>query len=171
MIGTHGTGKTTYADQLYRKLTRLFPNEKISLISDIARQCPFPVNRQTCIEAQLWIFHKHILMEIEAVDKSEYIICDRTVLDNLAYAEAADLRDVVDACLPMALWWMERYTQIFLFPPAPGRLVEDGFRDTNPAFQSEIHNILTDWVRIYDIPVNIKRVDICNHPYKNHMRV
>ncbi|MBW1702817.1 MAG: AAA family ATPase [Deltaproteobacteria bacterium] len=153
LIGTHGTGKTTYANHIYRKLTGLFPDNTIALVSGIARQCPLPVNRQTSEAAQLWIFHHHIQREIEAKDEAEaeYIICDRTVLDNLAYAEAAGLSDVVDACFPMALWWLEKYTELVWFSPVPGRLTEDGFRDTNPVFQLEIHNILADWIQSFDI--------------------
>jgi len=151
LIGTHGTGKTTYANLMVKELAR-HPERDITLISGIARQCPFPVNKQTSEAAQLWIWHKHILVEIEALKTSQYIICDRTAIDILAYAEAAGLSDVVDAYLPIALWWLERYTELIWFQPVPGRLVDDGFRDTDPAFQLEIHNILADWISSFDIP-------------------
>lgn len=154
LIGTHGTGKTTYANRLVMELARQYPKRDITLISGIARQCPFPLNKKTSEAAQLWIFCKHMLLEIEALDKSPCIVCDRTALDILAYAEAAGLTDVVDAYLPIALWWLERYTELVWFPPVPGRLVDDGFRDTDPGFQLEIHNILADWIYSYDIPVN-----------------
>jgi len=47
LIGTHGTGKTTYANRLIKELARQYPERDIALISGIARQCPFPVNKKT----------------------------------------------------------------------------------------------------------------------------
>jgi len=152
LMGTHGTGKTTYAKRLMKQTFR--HTTLIRMISEVARSCPYPVNQTTSEEAQLWIFHRQMLEEIEAqADPSRFIICDRTVLDSLAYAEHAGLADVVDACMPMALNWIERYTQILWFRPVPGRLVEDGFRDTDPDFQKSIDRIFATWIHDYHIPV------------------
>ena len=150
LMGTHGTGKTTYGKRIMRQMAHC----ACLMISEVARSCPYPVNQTTSEEAQLWIFHRQMLEEIEAqADPSRFIICDRTILDSLAYAEHAGLSDVVDACMPMALNWLERYTQILWFRPVPGRLVEDGFRDTDPDFQKSIDSILETWIHVYHIPV------------------
>lgn len=154
LMGTHGTGKSTYARQLWAWAQEQCPGQGVALVNEVARRCPYPVNRGTSAEAQLWIFNIQMANEIEAIGNAEYVICDRTVLDGLAYAEAADLLDVVDACMPMALMWMERYSHILWFRPQPGRLVEDGFRDVDPNFQIQIDNILKAWINLHQIPVH-----------------
>ena len=156
LMGAHGTGKSTYARGLIAQLTSHHPNllrKHILTISEVARRCPYAVNQTTSEAAQLWIFHQQMVEEIEAIAHSQVIICDRTILDSLAYAEHAGLSDVVDACMPMALMWLEKYTHILWFRPVPGRLVADGFRDTDPHFQKAIDRIFEAWVQAYHIPV------------------
>jgi hypothetical protein len=167
LMGTHGTGKSTYAQALLASAQDIFYGEGcVAIINEVARSCPYPVNRETTEEAQLWIFTKQMQKELEALCKAEYIICDRTILDGLAYAEAAGLTDMVDAFLPPALMWMERYTHIYWFRPVAGRLVADGFRDTDPAFQTEIDSILSYWVKAYHIPVK-EFIPCCGPPLDN----
>ena len=151
LMGTHGTGKSTLARALFNEQKHITP--RITTITEVARLCPYSINQHTSQEAQLWIFHTQLARELEAMHQYDFIICDRTILDSLAYAEHAGLSDVVDACMPMALNWLERYTQILWFRPVPGRLVEDGFRDTDPDFQKSIDSILETWIHVYHIPV------------------
>lgn len=152
LMGTHGTGKSTFARALWAMAQEANHGISVAMIKEIARKCPLPVNRKTSELAQLWIFHRQMWEELAALGRgANWVICDRTALDSLAYAEAAGLDEVVDACLPEALEWMDRYTDIYWFRPVPGRLVEDGFRDTDPAFQAEIDNILEGWVQAYGI--------------------
>jgi len=152
LMGTHGTGKSTYSRKLWAWAQKEFGGG-VSLIKEVARRCEYPVNKETSAEAQLWIFTTQMAEELAAMRRAEVVICDRTVLDGLAYSEAAGLTDVVDACLPMALMWIERYSEIYWFRPVKGRLVADGFRDTDPKFQAEIDMILADWIITYHLKV------------------
>jgi hypothetical protein len=163
LMGTHGTGKSTYSRKLWTWAQEEF-GVVVSLIKEVARRCPYTINKDTSAEAQLWIFTTQMAEELAAIRRAEVVICDRTVLDGLAYSEAAGFTDVVDACLPMALMWMERYSEVYWFRPVKGRLVDDGFRDTDPKFQAEIDGILAVWIAAYHIPV--LEVPSCDAPWQ-----
>jgi len=150
-MGTHGTGKSTYAKRLFNQVKHTTPFPGI--VSEVARSCPYTINQHTSREAQLWIFNSQMMAELEAMRFYHFLICDRTILDSLVYAEHAGLSDVVDACMPTALMWLENYTQLLWFRPAPERLVADGFRDTDPKFQKSIDNVFASFIRAYHIPV------------------
>lgn len=147
IMGAHGVGKTTFAHNLAESL-------KGGLVEGTARECPWPVNRATTEESQQWIFHRQILRELEAEAEFDFVICDRTVLDGMAYAEVAGFKDLVMTHLTATLDWMRTYTFLyFMRPGGPGRLVDDGFRDTDPGFQAEVDGALGNWVKVYGLEV------------------
>ncbi len=151
IMGTHGTGKTTYAFQLAYILKKDSGSD-VCIIDEVARKCPYPINGNTTAIAQRWIFHMQFLHEIEAERLHDIVICDRTVLDNMAYAKRAGFSFLVDAYLPIAIDWMNTYDKIiFLCPSFP--LVDDGVRDIDPIFQEDIDTILAGWIQEYSIPI------------------
>lgn len=153
LMGTHSAGKTHYAKKLIPQLSSANDLNPPHIISEVARQCPYSVNKNATESGQLWIFHMQLVKELEAILNYNFVICDRTVLDSLIYAEHAGLSDVVDACLPMALHWMDQYTQLLWFRPKHGILVPDGFRDTDPQFQKDIDLIFESFIIAFQIPV------------------
>lgn len=150
IMGTHGTGKTTFARDLAKSLGR---HENVKVVSGIARSCPFGINQETTEDSQRWIYHKHMLAELRAAAAAEIVICDRTVLDSLVYAAVAGLKDVVDDYLPAALRWMGTYDEIYWLRPVDGRLVADGRRDVDPVFQATVDAAFGAWIIRYQIPV------------------
>jgi broad-specificity NMP kinase len=83
LIGTHGVGKTTLAFETCSLLKKA--NYNVDLVTEIARQSPFPVNAATTLEGQLWILHAQVAAELEAAQRAPHVICDRAVLDNYCY--------------------------------------------------------------------------------------
>jgi len=83
LIGTHGVGKTTLAYETCSLLKKSGAN--VELVTEVARQSPFPVNEATTLEGQLWILHAQIAAELEAARRAPQVICDRAVLDNYCY--------------------------------------------------------------------------------------
>lgn len=151
ILGSHGTGKTTLAYNLAAKHKNENPGLKVGFLSEVVRMCPFSINHDSTIASQLWIYHKQLIEEIELTERSDILICDRTILDNLAYSRnMAKTRDVqfekiIDACFDQALKWMSTYDTIyFLRPSSP--IVADGVRIDDVVFQKEIDNILARWV-------------------------
>jgi len=160
IMGAHGTGKTTLLNDLAVKQACYLQGGdglKVARVSEVARRCPYPVNRDTSEPAQAWIFHAQIMAELQARTQGDVVLCDRTVFDSLAYAEAAGFKDLVKACMPEALRHAETYYyQIIFCRPTHGFLVDDGFRDTDPAFQVDIDKILGEWVYTYDLNVTAR---------------
>jgi len=100
-MGTHGTGKTTRARAMAAQLKAKDPAKRLTLLSDVARSCPLPVNEKTSDLARRWIFHRQMTREVECVAQNDIVVCDRTILD-MAYARRAGF-DFVEIYLPVAL--------------------------------------------------------------------
>ena len=153
VMGTHGAGKTTCVKAMANRIVK---GKTVGILEEVARRCPFPVNQKTSVEAQRWIYHKQMVEEIELAAMHNFLICDRTLLDSVAYAQRAGFKEFVDEHLYSAVDWLKTYD--FLCWIRPERLPEDdGFRDTDPFFQSEIDIIFQNWIKQFGI-----NVQICN---------
>ncbi len=149
MCGAHSTGKTTAVRALADQMEKRFPEIKVAVVTEVARGCPWPVNENSTAEAQRWIFHRQIAGELEAVATgARVVICDRSVLDNLAYAfvrwNSVDGQGPWD-WLPSYLSlfsesWLTSYSRIWFFSPSGEPVCDDGFRSTSRAFQMRVHD-------------------------------
>src|SRR5258706_4357439 len=83
LVGTHGVNKTTIAYELAGVLKR--KGRTVELLTEIARECPFPLNEQATREAYQWIIARQVQLEIEKSPRADVLVCDRSVLDNFAY--------------------------------------------------------------------------------------
>jgi thymidylate kinase len=152
LIGTHGVGKTTLCYEVAAQLKRLDWN--VELVTEVARDCPLPINRETTLDAQQWILHTQCAREIArqrsarvaAPAHHAIVVCDRSVLDNYAYLVCALGRQTdLD---PWLRNWCRTYTRLFKVPvwkpPA-----FDGTRDTGLEFQREVDEtieaLIADW--------------------------
>lgn len=138
LIGTHGVGKTTLAYELCSLLKKADHN--VELVTEVARQSPFPVNAATTLEGQLWILHAQIAAELDASRRAPHVICDRAVLDNYCYlVNKFGRQPQLESWLA---WWMDTYTLLVGVPPIENDIPRDGFRSEDRAFQERIHNLL-----------------------------
>ena len=92
--GAHGTGKTSFISILEKELK----NKSITYktVGGIASLCPLPILRSHTIESTLWIATKGILEEIEAENKCQVVLVDRSILDCWAYFKAAGQNDSIN---------------------------------------------------------------------------
>jgi len=132
-IGTHGVGKTTLCYETAAALKKR--DLSVEMVKEVARDCPLPINRDTNLAAQSWILHTQIAREIEAGNRYEIVICDRSVLDNYAYlvhrvGAVAYLEELVGG-------WLATYDHLFKIPIV-GRPAFDGTRDVSRDFQRGI---------------------------------
>lgn len=153
IMGTHGVGKTTFAYQLLARKKKENPNLKVGIVTEVARDCPFPINKETTAPTQFWIFAEQLKREIEAEKRNDIVICDRTLLDNLAYTVCAGYKPfgllafVIDD-------WMHMYDELYFFRLKNKQPVaSDGVRDTDVHFQRKIDKILALWVEVFKIKV------------------
>jgi nicotinamide riboside kinase len=137
LIGTHGVGKTTLCFELAAKLKRL--DLSVAMVTEVARECPLPINQDTTLEAQTWILHTQCARELAAAAAARAVVCDRSVLDNYAYlVHAMGRRAELD---PWIGRWCSTYTALFKVPLwQPPSF--DGTRDTDTVFQREIDDTL-----------------------------
>lgn len=149
LIGTHGVGKTTLCFELAARLKRL--DRSVHLVTEVARDCPLPINRDTTLDAQSWILHSQCARELAAGKDADVVVCDRSVLDNYAYlVHAMGRRAELD---PWIRRWCGTYTALFKVPLwQPPRY--DGTRDTDSAFQREVDRTIDELVRDFGVTVH-----------------
>jgi hypothetical protein len=140
LIGTHGVGKTTLAYEICSLLKK--SNRNVELVTEVARQSPFPVNAATTLEGQLWILHAQIAAELDAARRAPHVICDRAVLDNYCYlVNKFGRQPQLEVWLA---WWMDTYALLIGVPPIEAGIPSDGFRSEDRAFQLRIHELLCE---------------------------
>lgn len=140
LIGTHGVGKTTLAYEICSLLKKADHN--VELVTEVARQSPFPVNAATTLEGQLWILHAQIARELDASRRAPHVITDRAVLDNYCYlVNKFGRQPQLEAWLA---WWMDTYSLLVGVPPLDTQIPPDGFRSEDRAFQHRIHELLIE---------------------------
>lgn len=140
LIGTHGVGKTTLAYEICSLLKKADYN--VELVTEVARQSPFPVNAATTLEGQLWILHAQIVAELDAARRAPHVICDRAVLDNYCYlVNKFGRQPQLEQWLA---WWMRTYSLLVGVPPLDNGIQPDGFRSEDRAFQLRIHELLQE---------------------------
>jgi len=139
-IGTHGVGKTTLCFDLAALLKR--ENLHVDIVKEVARLSPLPINRQTSLEAQLWILTTQVAEEIRSASHHDVVVCDRSVLDNYAYMSFACGRQrPVERFVD---WWIRSYDLLFKVPLAAAPASEDGVRDTDEFFVRSIDRLVDE---------------------------
>ena len=115
----------------------------VKIVQEVVRSCPFPFNEGMSKETCLWVYHEHVRKELEAKQKHEVIICDRSAIDSFVYAKVKNCLDMEDlymlSCYEAAQSWMETYDQIFFVVPDEFKPVSDGVRSPDVTFQISVH--------------------------------
>ena len=140
-IGTHGVGKTTLCYDAGAILKK--KGLHVDLVKEVARLSPLPINRQTSLDAQMWILTTQIAEEIRSAARHELVICDRSVLDNYAYLVFAAGRQ--RWLEPLVNRWMKTYDLLFKVPISGGAAA-DGVRDTDEFFMRQIDRLVDELV-------------------------
>src|SRR5438128_7441921 len=138
-----GIGMKTLSYELYAHMKKKY--KIVEMVSEDARFCPLPINRETTVAAQSWILHTEIAEELVADNKAEIVICDRSVLDNYCYLLQTGKHPMLE---PLVKWWTTTY-HLLIKVPVVGSLQFDGLRDVDIAFQrtvdETIDRVLEEW--------------------------
>lgn len=137
LVGTHGVNKTTIAYELAGVLKR--KGHTVELLTEIARECPFPLNEKATREAYQWIIARQVQLEIEKSPRADVLVCDRAVLDNFAYyvRRYGSGGEEAESLSLYCRSWMRTYDLLIRLPIVEA-LAPDGFRSTDSQFQIEI---------------------------------
>jgi thymidylate kinase len=155
-IGTHGVGKTStcyFLAYLIKAKLLEGSDARVEVVSEVARiladEQKIPLNEQTTLSAQQMIARKQIQMETEASDHNDIVICDRSYMDNIAYAEHKFGKQQMFHQTGPA--WMKTYDYLFKVPITK-RPFEDGIRSTDPEFQKAIDKRIDELIKLWDVP-------------------
>jgi predicted ATPase len=138
ITGAHGTGKTTLMNAFVKR------HPEFKRITEVARDCPFPINEGTTDKAQRWILHEMINRELGAYPND--MITDRTTLDSWAYTKRATMKGTIKEETSMeigriAMPWMLTYDYVF-YVPIEFELKQDGVRSVDRLFQKDIDSYM-----------------------------
>lgn len=149
IIGTHGTGKTTLAYEVTAELKKIGLHAE--MLSEVARRCPFPIHQAVNVKAQMWILTNQIAKELDMERLCDYLILDRNVIDYYVYLMYGNFPKEADMLKPLILYHLKSYDMIFTTKFSQKYLIPDGIRDTDPAFQKRIEEILRKFLKEHDI--------------------
>jgi nicotinamide riboside kinase len=136
--GTMSVGKTTLVNAL-KELPKFkdykFATERSAYLSSLG----IPLNYETNIEGQT-VF----LAERVAELMQENIITDRTILDVMAFTECAQKINVIDkdAFARYAKRFIYQYDYIFYISPEGMDIEDNGIRETNSEYRTQIDNTI-----------------------------
>jgi len=148
LIGPHGTGKTTIAHEIVVALKK--ENINVDFLGEIARECPFPINKEVTKKAQEWIIYFQCLREIEAEEKTEILICDRSLFDGYVYySYFFEDNRVLEELIKEKI---KEYSLLIKIPLREGYLINDGIRDTDKKFQSDIEERFNTLLKKLNVP-------------------
>lgn len=147
--GTHGTGKTTSVFQATLDAKMNYHDRTVTIFTENARSCPFPINKEAGRVSQLWIFCNQLQKELRLQSKFGIVICDRSICDSIAYARVIGQRELADAFLQVARYHMHTYDEIFFkLTKNNNYWFEDGLRDAKDSqFRLNVENEMLD---VYD---------------------
>jgi len=148
--GTQGTGKTTAVFVLAAHLKRAHPGKEIGIVREVAKHCPYPVlskehNRVNEI-SQRWIFAAQMATELETAARYDIVVCDRTVIDCIAYTMAGGFHTLAAAMMAMARMHMSTYDHIYVMRPIDKMETpaDDGFRNLNNDIRNKMDMYLIE---------------------------
>lgn len=139
IIGTHGIGKTTLAYMLAAKAQK--KGYSVSVIQEVARMSPFPLNDDFTVDSAQWIITSQINRELNAkASKVNCLICDRSAYDPICYLDAGSHQnDSYEKIRLYAEEWLKTYDKILFVIPDGVKLSDDGFRSLDAEFQNKVH--------------------------------
>jgi len=148
--GSHGTGKTTSVAKKFYDMKLHNPENSITILTENAKNSPFKINKETSFESQLWIFSNQMQSELFFQANYDILICDRTIVDSIAYTMTAGLNDLANSMMNLAKDYICTYEYI-IFKTIKNNdfLMKDGIRDHNDLqFRQDVENHLLNLYKI-----------------------
>lgn len=145
--GTHGTGKTSQVYSLAAHLKKQGKN--VVVLNELARECPFSINQDGEDRTQVWLIVEQIKRELELMDRYDFVITDRSLLDAYAYASfLADKTWIFKDFYKYIISHINTYYyKLYLLDPIKFNYnIFDGVRDNDDSFRTAIHLKLSELI-------------------------
>jgi hypothetical protein len=154
VVGTQCIGKSTFIKDFLNKWSMYSTPTKT--YRDVVKEKGILINKLGSEESQQIILD-FLVDQATQYSKSDNVIFDRCVLDNLAYSSWLHLNGKVsekflDTSRIIVRESLKLFDIIFFLPitkTSPVALVEDGVRDTDPVYREEIDNIFKAFYQSY----------------------
>ncbi|MBU1901793.1 ATP-binding protein [Patescibacteria group bacterium] len=150
IIGTHSTGKTNIISALEQALVA--QGKTVTILKELARECPFPINESTTLEAQSWILDQQIAREAAIDHDNHVLITDRASLDNFAYMYRAVGESLPGYFEEKAAHHMGTYDIIFKTQKLDIDAKKDKVRSTDFIFRDMIDWMILHLLEKNDVP-------------------
>ena len=164
VIGSHGTFKTTLIYFLAGVLKAKGKN--VGILREVVRACPYFKGEHGNVLAQNWILLTQAQWEREYQDIYDYVLCDRSLVDNFVYGtDAYDKEDqpIPEWIEPFVLHHAKSYNFLFKTPVMPIGLVKDGQRSTDREWQMHMDQRIKNYLESQEIGyINLPRSEAEN---------
>lgn len=140
--GTHGCGKSSLAYILASKLK--LAGKNVIVLDELARRCPFRINKDADERTQVWIICKQITEELELIDKVDYLIVDRGLLDSFCYnrvvSKSVEQLTTCDSLFSYIMQHIQQYYRMIYVPDKDSFnfQMNDGIRDLDKQFRDDV---------------------------------
>lgn len=158
LIGTSCVGKTTLLYKLEKKLQNKYRNRKIITVQEAARyyfekrkvRKPFSYHNQSQIQTLAKKFEKKA-----ETQKPDIILCDRSVLDAIAYIKTMGTRTEVEKLIKKAKKWLMTYNHFFLLNPIGVHYQIDSVRKEDIQLRKAFHTSFVHLLRDLSLPYTL----------------
>jgi len=148
-IGAQCSGKSTVVSNTFQHL-KCNGIVDVMIRSEAARRCPYEINKVYGLKTQFWITTEAFRQELELEKRCEHLLCDRTAVDQVVYAQDA-LKDKrislkeFGLIYSLAKQWLKvrPYDVTYLLEPV--KLYADSMRPFDISWQEEIDMLFKIW--------------------------
>jgi len=142
ITGTHSTGKTTLVESL--RTEKFFKDYFFDInVTRWVKEIGLPINEHTNDASQ----EVNLTKRIAHLNSFDNIVCDRTIIDNLAYSSLG--KHITPRSLEyqnkLVVANIFKYDFIF-YLPMDIDVVDDGVRMIDPIFRSEIDHFIQNFI-------------------------
>lgn len=151
ICGAYSTGKTTIVQKVATHLCA--QGLRVTICPDVARACPFPLNRQQSVSTTMWLAAMQIRAEIEAgAGNADVVCCDRGLPDILSHHVVDGIDDangLTRAFVTYARAWAASYHAVFRSCIDPHvSIAADGLRLTDEAYRRALDDAMTGVLKV-----------------------
>ena len=152
--GYHASGKTTAAHEIVAQIKR--SSYTCSLVTGAARSSRRLAAGDFGVDMHLEIIGLQLVLELRASQNSTHVVCDRTMLDYLAYGEcrnlaSSELGELFSSAKGFCRSYLRSFDAIFIVDGSFGNVDFDEARVVNDVLEAEFMMSLNRLVEEFGI--------------------